>query len=41
MVRWASRAVNTVNELWLTRVLYGTSCRPDEAAAEAIPGAIE
>jgi len=29
-----------VNELLLTRVLYGISCRNYEAAAEAIPGAI-
>ena len=29
-----------VNDLLLKRVLYGISCRNDEAAAEAIPGAI-
>ena len=29
-----------VNDRLLTRVLYGISCRNDEAAAEAIPGAI-
>ena len=29
-----------VNDLLLTRVLYGISCRNYEAAAEAIPGAI-
>ena len=29
-----------VNDLLLTRVLYGISCRNDEAAAAAIPGAI-
>ena len=29
-----------VNDLLLRRVLYGISCRHDEAAAEAIPGAI-
>ena len=29
-----------VNDLLLQRVLYGISCRNDEAAAEAIPGAI-
>ena len=29
-----------INDRLLTRVLYGISCRNDEAAAEAIPGAI-
>ena len=29
-----------VNDVLLKRVLYGISCRNDEAAAEAIPGAI-
>ena len=29
-----------VNDVLLTRVLYGISCRNYEAAAEAIPGAI-
>ena len=29
-----------INDRLLTRVLYGISCRHDEAAAEAIPGAI-
>ena len=29
-----------VNDLLLKRVIYGISCRNDEAAAEAIPGAI-
>ena len=29
-----------VNDLLLTRVLYGISCRNYEAAAEAIPGVI-
>ena len=31
---------HAVNDLLLTRVLYGISCRNYEAAAEAIPGAI-
>ena len=33
-------AMAEVNDLLLTRVLYGISCRNYEAAAEAIPGAI-
>ena len=36
----ALRREGEVNDLLLTRVLYGISCRNDEAAAEAIPGAI-
>ena len=36
----ALQGEGAVNDLLLTRVLYGISCRNDEAAAEAIPGAI-
>ena len=36
----ALRGDGKVNDLLLTRVLYGISCRNDEAAAETIPGAI-
>ena len=36
----AWRGDGEVNDLLLTRVLYGISCRNYEAAAETIPGAI-
>ena len=36
----ALRGDGEINDLLLTRVLYGISCRNDEAAAETIPGAI-
>ena len=36
----ARHGEGAVNDLLLTRVRYGISCRNDEAAAEAIPGAI-
>ena len=36
----ALQGERAVNDLLLKRVLYGISCRNDEAAAEAIPGAI-
>ena len=36
----ALQGEGAVNDLLLKRVLYGISCRNDEAAAEAIPGAI-
>ena len=36
----AWRGDGAVNDRLLTRVLYGISCRNDEAAAETIPGAI-
>ena len=36
----AAREDSQVNDVLLKRVLYGISCRNDEAAAESVPGAI-